>query len=138
MVNSNPSPAAEVLAVNRRLLDAIAAADWKTYKELVADDITCFEPEAKGQLVEGLPFHKFYFDLAGDRSKAAPPITTTTLASPVVKMLGNDVAVVAYVRLVQKLDASGNPMVASGEETRVWVRMASGWKHVHFHRSLPG
>jgi ketosteroid isomerase-like protein len=137
MVNSTPSPAAEVLAVNRRLLDAVAAADWKTYKELVADDITCFEPEAKGQLVEGLPFHKFYFDLAGDRSKAAPPVTTT-LASPVVKMLGNDVGIVAYVRLVQKLDASGNPVVSSGEETRVWVRMASGWKHVHFHRSLPG
>ncbi|MEI6504588.1 MAG: DUF4440 domain-containing protein [Planctomycetota bacterium] len=132
-----PSPADEVLAVNRRLLDAIAAADWKAYKDLVADDITCFEPEAKGQLVEGLPFHKFYFDLAGDRSKAAAP-TTTTLASPVVKMLGNDVAVVAYVRLVQKLDAAGHPVVSSGEETRVWVRMASGWKHVHFHRSLPG
>ena len=137
MVNSTPSPAAEVLAVNRRLLDAVAAADWKTYKELVADDITCFEPEAKGQLVEGLPFHKFSFDLAGHRSIAAPPVTTT-LASTVVKMLGNDVAIVASVRLVQKLDASGNPVVSSGEEPRVWVRMASGWKHVHFHRSLPG
>ncbi len=135
MSTSTPGPASEVLAANRRLLDAGAAADWKAYKELVADDITCFEPEAKGQLVEGLPFHKFYFDLAGDRSKAP---ATTTLASPVVKMLGNDVAIVAYVRLVQKLDASGNPVVSSGEETRVWVRMASGWKHVHFHRSLPG
>ncbi|MFM8734633.1 MAG: DUF4440 domain-containing protein [Pirellulales bacterium] len=131
-----PTPAEEVLAVTRRLLDAVAAADWKTYKELVADDITCFEPEAKGQLVEGLPFHKFYFDLAGEKAKG--PSATTTLASPVVKMVGNDVAVVCYVRLVQKLDASGSPVVQSGEETRVWVRMASGWKHVHFHRSLPG
>jgi hypothetical protein len=42
------------------------------------------------------------------------------------------------VRLVQKLDASGSPVVSSGEETRVWVRMKSGWKHVHFHRSVPG
>lgn len=132
-----PTPAEEVLAATRRLLDAVAAADWKTYKELVADDITCFEPEAKGQLVEGLPFHKFYFDLAGEKAKSQAHVTTT-LASPVVKMLGNDVGVVAYVRLVQKLDASGSPVVSSGEETRVWVRMASGWKHVHFHRSLPG
>jgi ketosteroid isomerase-like protein len=129
--------AEEVLALTRRLLDAVAAADWKTYRELVTDDITCFEPEAKGQLVEGLPFHKFYFDLAGDRSKAAPNVTTT-LASPVVKMLGENVAIVAYVRLVQKLDATGAPVVASGEETRVWVRMPEGWRHVHFHRSLAG
>jgi ketosteroid isomerase-like protein len=132
-----PTPAEEVLAATRRLLDAVAAADWKSYKELVADDITCFEPEAKGQLVEGLPFHKFYFDLAAGKPHAAPH-ATTTLASPKVKMLGDDVAVVCYVRLVQKLDASGSPVVSSGEETRVWVRMASGWKHVHFHRSVPG
>ncbi|MCE9631878.1 MAG: nuclear transport factor 2 family protein [Planctomycetia bacterium] len=132
-----PTPAEEVLAVNRRLLDAVAAADWKAYKDLVADDITCFEPEAKGQLVEGLPFHKFYFDLAGDRSKGSTPVITT-LASPVVKMLGDNVAVVACVRLVQKVDTAGHPVVSSCEETRVWVRMASGWKHVHFHRSLPG
>lgn len=132
-----PTPAEEVLAATRRLLDAIATADWKTYKELVADDITCFEPEARGQLVEGLPFHKFYFDLAAEKAKGHPHVTTT-LASPVVKLLGNEVAVVCYVRLVQKLDGSGNPVVSSGEETRVWVRMASGWKHVHFHRSVPG
>jgi calcium/calmodulin-dependent protein kinase (CaM kinase) II len=129
--------AEEVLALTRRLLDAVAAADWKAYRELVADDITCFEPEAKGQLVEGLPFHKFYFDLAADRSKAVTHVTTT-LASPVVKMIGSDVAVVAYVRLVQKLDATGAPVVSSCEETRVWVRTPQGWRHVHFHRSLPG
>jgi calcium/calmodulin-dependent protein kinase (CaM kinase) II len=132
-----PTPAEEVLAVTRRLLDAVAAADWKTYQELVADDITCFEPEARGQLVEGMPFHKFYFDLAAGKPQG-PSHVTTTLASPVVKMLGDDVAVVCYVRLVQKLDASGSPVVSSGEETRVWVRMKSGWKHVHFHRSVPG
>jgi calcium/calmodulin-dependent protein kinase (CaM kinase) II len=132
-----PTPAEDVLALTRRLLDAVAAADWKTYKDLVADDITCFEPEAKGQLVEGLPFHKFYFDLAAAKSSGAAHVTTT-LASPVVKMVGDSVAVVAYVRLVQKLDASGSPIVSSGEETRVWVRTPNGWKHVHFHRSVPG
>jgi len=127
----------EILALTRRLLDAVAAGDWQTYRELVADDITCFEPEARGQLVEGLPFHKFYFDLANGRSKPASHVTTT-LAAPVVKLLGDDVAVVAYVRLVQKLDAAGSPVVSSCEETRVWVRTAAGWRHVHFHRSLPG
>jgi len=131
------APAEEVLAATRRLLDAIAAADWKTYKELVADDITCFEPESRGQIVEGLPFHKFYFDLASGTTKATAHVTTT-LASPVIKMLGNEAAVVCYVRLVQKLDAAGSPVVSASEETRVWARMASGWKNVHFHRSVPG
>ena len=131
------SPAEDVLDLNRRLLTAVASGDWKTYCQLVAEDITCFEPEAKGQIIEGLPFHKFYFDLAAGKPQGASHVTTT-LASPVVKMLGDDVAVVCYVRLVQKLDASGSPVVSSGEETRVWVRMKTGWKHVHFHRSVPG
>ena len=131
-----PTPAEEVLAVTRRLLDAVAAADWKTYQELVADDITCFEPEAKGHLVEGLPFHEFYFKLAAGSSKPAAH-ATTTIAAPVVKMLADDVALVAYVRLVQKVDASGSPVTTTCEETRIWKRYAAGWKHVHFHRSLP-
>ena len=53
-------------------------------------------------------------------------------------MLSDDVALVAYVRLVQKLDGAGHPLTTTCEETRIWKRVASGWKHVHFHRSLPG
>jgi hypothetical protein len=44
----------EVLALTERLLGAIAAGDWATYEELCAADMTCFEPEARGHLVEGL------------------------------------------------------------------------------------
>ncbi len=130
------SAAEEVLALNRRLLETVAAGDWQAYRDLVASDITCFEPEARGHLVEGLPFHEFYFKLAGNSAKPATP-ATTTLATPVVKMLSDDVALVAYVRLVQKLDGSGAPVTTTCEETRLWKRMASGWKHVHFHRSVP-
>ena len=32
--------------------------------ELCHDSLTAFEPEANGSLVEGLDFHKFYFNLA--------------------------------------------------------------------------
>jgi len=42
---------------------------------------------------------------------------------------------VSYVRLVQRLDADGQPVVARCEETRVWQRMEGRWRHVHFHRS---
>ena len=128
--------AGEVLDLTRKLLATIAAGDWPAYRELVAPDITCFEPEAKGHLVEGLPFHEFYFKLGGGAAKPAAP-ATTTIAAPMVKMLADDVALVAYVRLVQKVDASGSPVTTTCEETRLWKRYAAGWKHVHFHRSLP-
>ena len=35
------------------------------YSKLVADDASCFEPEAGPYLVEGLNFHKFYFSNGG-------------------------------------------------------------------------
>jgi len=121
----------ELLAVNQRLLDAIAGGDWPTYIELCAADLTAFEPESAGHLVEGLGFHQFYFDLGG-------PTTPhhTTMVAPHVRMLGERAAVVCYVRLVQRIDGAGNPIVARSEETRVWTRGSDGrWKHVHFHRS---
>ena len=126
-----------LLALTRKLLESIVAGDWKTYTSLVAYDITCFEPEARGQLVEGLPFHEFSFKLGAGGSK--PAVTPTiTLAAPNVRLLGEDAAVVAYMRMVQKLDDTGRPITVLCEETRVWQRIDGAWRHVHFHRSLPG
>ena len=55
----------ELLALNQRLLESIASGDWATYQELCDPGLTAFEPEAHGQLVEGLAFHEFYFKLGG-------------------------------------------------------------------------
>jgi hypothetical protein len=121
---------AELLQLNQRLLDSIAAADWNTYQELCHPELTCFEPEARGQLVEGLAFHKFYFDLGPPSSPR-----NSTMASPRVLMLGGDAAVVAYVRLVQRIGDDGKPATVCSEETRVWQRIDGRWRHVHFHRS---
>jgi calcium/calmodulin-dependent protein kinase (CaM kinase) II len=126
-------PAAEILALNQQLLDAIAGGDWDAYRRLVADDITCFEPEADGHLVEGLPFHEFYFKLGEDRPQP-PKHLTTTMASPKVRLLSEGAALIAYVRLVQKLDAEGRPITVSSEETRIWQKLGGQWRHVHFHR----
>jgi len=52
----------KVLTLNEKLLDAIDRSDYKTYSVLCSDDITCFEPESKGSLVEGMEFHKWFFD----------------------------------------------------------------------------
>ncbi len=119
----------QLLALTRQLIDSITSADWKTYAELCDETISCFEPEALGHLIEGLDFHRYYFDLgAGEGPR------NTTLAAPQVRLLG-DVAVVTYVRLTQRLNEAESPTTSAFEETRVWQKQASGWKHVHFHRS---
>ena len=59
----------ELLRLNQRLLDSIALADWETYTELCDPSLTAFEPEAAGQLVQGLEFHHFYFQLGPRASR---------------------------------------------------------------------
>jgi calcium/calmodulin-dependent protein kinase (CaM kinase) II len=122
----------ELLALTRRLLEAIAGGDFTTYAELCDESLTAFEPEGLGQLVEGLDFHRFYFNLGGHQPGQ------NTLAAPRVRLLGQDAALVTYTRLVQSVGDDGNPRTAAFEETRVWQRIGGAWKHVHFHRSRPG
>jgi calcium/calmodulin-dependent protein kinase (CaM kinase) II len=121
----------ELLDLSRKLLHSIDTGDWTTYASLCDASITCFEPEALGHLVEGLPFHKFYFDLPASPTK---PAKQSSIASPSVRLLG-DAAVVTYVRVVQRLEASGSPISTAAMETRVWHKTSGAWKHVHFHRT---
>jgi calcium/calmodulin-dependent protein kinase (CaM kinase) II len=123
------SNADELLRLTQRLLDAIAGGDWETYQELCDPTLTSFEPEAHGVLVEGLAFHKFYFDLGGIRGP-----NHTTISAPHVRVLG-DAAVVSYVRHVQRIGLDGLATTVSHSETRVWQRRDGRWRHVHFHRS---
>ena len=44
--------------LNTQLLDAIDNGDLETYRELCDPSLTAFEPEALGNLVEGLNFHE--------------------------------------------------------------------------------
>jgi calcium/calmodulin-dependent protein kinase (CaM kinase) II len=122
----------ELVRLTQRLLDSIAQGDWATYQELCDPSLTAFEPEAPGQLVEGLAFHRFYFDLGGIRGRHQ-----TTLSAPRVRLLG-DVGVVTYVRLIQRLSAEGGPVTVASAETRVWQRREGSWRHVHFHRTALG
>jgi ketosteroid isomerase-like protein len=121
----------ELLRLNQRLLESIAAGDWAVYQELCDPSLTAFEPEAVGQLVEGLEFHRFYFGLGAARGPHH-----TTMSSPHVRVLG-DVALLAYVRLNQRTGPDGAPRTVAFEETRVWQRQGGRWRHVHFHRSRP-
>jgi calcium/calmodulin-dependent protein kinase (CaM kinase) II len=121
----------ELLRLTEELLQAIAAGDWATYEQLCDPSLSAFEPEACGHLVEGLRFHKYYFDLARDET----PASQTTIVAPHVRLVGQDAAVVSYIRLIQHVAADGRPATACFEETRVWQRQHGSWRHVHFHRS---
>jgi calcium/calmodulin-dependent protein kinase (CaM kinase) II len=121
--------AEELLQLNQRLLESIANGDWATYQDLCDPALWAIEPEAKGQLVEGLDFHRFYFDLGGVKGRHH-----TTMSSPRVRIMG-DVAIVTYARLVQHIGADGSPVTMASAETRIWQKQAGRWKHVHFHRS---
>jgi calcium/calmodulin-dependent protein kinase (CaM kinase) II len=122
-------PTSELLQLTQRLLDSITTGDWALYQELCDPTLTAFEPEAPGQMVEGLAFHRFYFDLGGIRGRHQ-----TTMCSPHVRLMG-DVAVVTYARLIQRVEPDGGPATAATTETRIWQRQDGRWRHVHFHRS---
>jgi len=121
---------AELLNLTQELIDAIAAGDWGTYERLCDPTLSAFEPEARGHLIDGMDFHQFYFDL---EAGVAPK--NTTIAAPHVRLLGDNAAVVSYVRLIQFVDNADQPQTSRFEETRVWERRDGTWLHVHFHRS---
>jgi len=120
----------EILSLTQQLLDSIATADWDTYATLCDPSLSAFEPEARGHLVEGMEFHRFYFELA--RSEQ---LVNTTIVAPHVRLLDEDVAVISYIRLTQTSGADESPNTNRFEETRVWHRQDGQWHHVHFHRS---
>lgn len=122
----------ELIALNQKLLDSISNHDWETYASLVAEDLTCYEPQANGQLVEGLPFHKFYFD-----HPSGDAIQSTMCAVKVIPM-GPDHAAVLFSRLMQVSHMDGGESNLQFEETRLWRRTPEGWKHFHLHRSANG
>jgi ketosteroid isomerase-like protein len=120
-----------ILARTQQLLVAITTGDWNTYAEICDASLTCFEPEALGNLVEGLDFHRYYFNLPGSSGSNSP--VQATMIGPHIRIIG-DVGIIAYVRLTQRM-VDGKPTSSAMEETRVWHRQNGKWKHVHFHRS---
>ncbi|CAF0768012.1 unnamed protein product [Didymodactylos carnosus] len=124
----------EITKVTEQLLQAIANNDYELYKSLCDPKITCFEPETIGNLVEGLDFHKFYFETVLS-AKASKPTINCTMLTPVVHTLGEDSACIAYVLLLQYLDRNGQAQSIRTEETRIWHKKDARWQCVHFHRS---
>ncbi|XP_055054747.2 calcium/calmodulin-dependent protein kinase (CaM kinase) II beta 1 isoform X29 [Misgurnus anguillicaudatus] len=122
----------EIIKITEQLIEAINNGDFEAYAKLCDPGLTCFEPEALGNLVEGMDFHRFYFENL--LSKNNKPIHTTIL-NPHVHLIGEEAACIAYIRLTQYVDGQGRPRSSQSEETRVWHRRDSKWQNVHFHCS---
>ncbi|XP_029940436.1 calcium/calmodulin-dependent protein kinase type II subunit beta isoform X1 [Salarias fasciatus] len=122
----------EIIKITEQLIEAVNNGDFEAYAKICDPGLTSFEPEGLGNLVEGMDFHRFYFDnLLAKNSK---PIHTTIL-NPHVHMIGDDAACIAYIRLTQFVDGQGRTRSSQSEETRVWHRRESRWQNVHFHCS---
>ncbi|XP_043967524.1 calcium/calmodulin-dependent protein kinase (CaM kinase) II beta 1 isoform X14 [Gambusia affinis] len=122
----------EIIKITEQLIEAINNGDFDAYAKICDPGLTSFEPEALGNLVEGMDFHRFYFEnLLAKNNK---PIHTTIL-NPHVHLIGEDAACIAYIRLTQFVDNQGRPRSSQSEETRVWHRRESKWQNIHFHCS---
>lgn len=76
---TNGNKKQEVIKITEQLLDAISSGDFETYASMCDPRVTCFEPEALGNMVHGMDFHKFYFD----NGTAALPDAVRPVLSPV-------------------------------------------------------
>ncbi|XP_051507998.1 calcium/calmodulin-dependent protein kinase type II subunit gamma-like isoform X12 [Myxocyprinus asiaticus] len=127
-----PTRKQEIIKITEQLIEAINNGDFEAYMRICDPGLTSFEPEALGNLVEGMDFHKFYFENL--LSKNSKPIHTTIL-NPHVHLIGEDAACIAYIRLTQYINSQGHPRSCQSEETRVWHRRDSKWLNIHFHCS---
>ncbi|XP_069124021.1 calcium/calmodulin-dependent protein kinase type II delta chain-like isoform X21 [Argopecten irradians] len=121
----------DVIKLTEQLIAAITSGDYDAYTNFVDPHMTCFEPEAMGNLIVGMDFHKFYFDVHTKNNKQI----NTSILNPHVHLLGEDAACIAYIRLTQYIDRNGLPVTTQAEETRVWQRKDNKWQNVHYHRS---
>ncbi|XP_045142254.1 calcium/calmodulin-dependent protein kinase type II subunit beta isoform X1 [Echinops telfairi] len=101
----------EIIKITEQLIEAVNNGDFEAYAKICDPGLTSFEPEALGNLVEGMDFHRFYFENC------------------------EDAACIAYIRLTQYIDGQGRPRTSQSEETRVWHRREGKWQNVHFHCS---
>ncbi|XP_034452833.1 calcium/calmodulin-dependent protein kinase (CaM kinase) II beta 1 isoform X3 [Hippoglossus hippoglossus] len=131
-LSSSQTRKQEIIKITEQLIEAINNGDFEAYAKICDHGLTSFEPEALGNLVEGMDFHRFYFEnLLAKNSK---PIHTTIL-NPHVHLIGEDAACIAYIRLTQYVDSQDRPRSSQSEETRVWHRRDSKWQNIHFHCS---
>ncbi|MCI4384402.1 hypothetical protein PGIGA_G00038140 [Pangasianodon gigas] len=127
IVASAQSRKQEIIKITEQLIEAVNNGDFEAYTRICDPGLTSFEPEALGNLVEGMDFHKFYFENL--LSKNNKPVHTTIL-NPHVHLIGEDAACIAYIRLTQYIDSQGRPRTCQSTSCTLTMKPAG-------HR-LPG
>ncbi|XP_064640737.1 calcium/calmodulin-dependent protein kinase type II delta chain-like isoform X4 [Lineus longissimus] len=122
----------EIIKLTEQLIACVTSGDFDGYTKFVDPQLTSFEPESFGNLMEGMDFHKFYFDNVLSKNNKA---INTSILNPTVHLLGDDSACIAYVKLTQYIDSVGAARTAQSEETRIWQKIDGKWMNVHLHRS---
>jgi len=123
-----PKAEREVQAVLRELIQAIEEADVEAYRRLVAEEVTCFEPETGGPQVKGRDMHLFFV-----RNTTPPDQYFFEIIDPTIKVCG-ELAYAAYSFLLAEV--CGDETVSATENvTRIFQNQDGRWKLVHFHRS---
>ncbi|KAL3076268.1 hypothetical protein niasHS_013539 [Heterodera schachtii] len=124
----------EIVKLTQQLL---TSQDFDSFSKLCDPNLTCFEPETLGNLIEGMDFHKFYFDNGVTTAgiKHHHHQIHTTILNPNVHLLGDDGACIAYILLTQYIDRFGEARTCQAQETRVWKKRNGTWYCVHTHRS---
>lgn len=103
------------MKLTQTLIDVINRGDYETYARICDTEMSAIEPESFGNIVYGMPFHKFYFDNGKKKilqclnfnhefSALGHNSINNSMVSPIVHILGTDAACIAYVRLTQYLD----------------------------------
>lgn len=110
------------------LLDSIQRADVEAYERMVDKDLTCFEPETRGQQIRGIGFHLFMTTTHKSSGRYHVEIV-----DPVFRVYG-DTGYASYT-LVASHENKDAPRISAMNETRIFVREGTQWKMVHFHRS---
>lgn len=107
---------AEIVKVTQELIEVINRGDFESYEKICDPEMSAFEPESLGNIVTGMPFHKFYFDNGKNSSRRLSCLDwfsflvlnhksiNNTMVNPRVHFMGTDAACIAYVRLTQYLD----------------------------------
>ena len=66
-------------------------------RRLCDPQMTSIEPETFGNVIEGMEFHRFYFENQNHKNKSA---SKSIMLKPYVNMLGPDAAVICYTRFL--------------------------------------
>ena len=123
----------QLIQLNQEMLESVCQGDWQRYQSFCHHDLTCFEAETEGHLVEGLAFHRFYFPERPEANGSACG-AAVTMVRPHVRWLHDSAVVLTYTRLTQRT-VDGEAKTATSCETRIWEHREGRWGLVHIHRS---